>query len=299
MLKSLDQIVDLARKGKKARIAVAAAADLPVLKALKAASELGIAEPLLIGDADKIREMSAVLSFSITAFELIDVPDPAEASLKAVEQIRAGNAGILMKGMVSTAPLLKAVLEKNIGLRKREVLSHFALFQTSHYHKLLGVTDAAMNISPNAEEKAAIIENACEVMQSLGVKLPKVAVIGPLELVNEKIQSTVDAALLKKMNTKGKIRNCLVDGPFAIDNAVSAEAVEHKGIKSEVAGDADILLAPDLDAGNILYKTMIFLSDGRSAAIITGASVPIVLTSRADSEESKLYSIALASALNT
>lgn len=299
MLTSLDQIVDLARKGKKARIAVAAAADFPVLKALKAASELGIAEPLLIGDADKIREISASLSYSITAFDLIDVPDPAEASYRAVEQIRAGNAGILMKGMVSTAPLLKAVLDKNKGLRKREVLSHFAVFQTSYYHKLLGVTDAAMNISPSPEEKAAIIENACEVMHCLGVKLPKVAVIGPLELVNEKIQSTVDAALLKEMNLKGKIRNCIVDGPFAIDNAVSAEAAKHKGIKSEVAGDADILLAPDLDAGNILYKTMIFLSDGRSAAIITGASVPIVLTSRADSEESKLYSIALAAALNT
>jgi phosphate butyryltransferase len=297
MLTQLDQILDRARKRKTRRIAVAAAADLPVLKALKAAANEGVAEPVLIGDRDKIIELAARIGFSLEKYELINVTDAAEAAMKAVAVIKSGDAEILMKGMVATAPFLKAILDKEKGLRKRSVLSHLAVFQTSYYHKLLGATDAAMNIAPTLEEKISIIENAVEVFHLLGIPNPKVAALGPVEVVNEKIPSTVDAANLKKMNLDGRINGCLIDGPFAVDNAVSSEAAHHKGIVSEVAGDADILLAPGLDAGNILYKTMMFLSDGRSAAIITGASAPVVLTSRADSEESKLYSIALAAAL--
>jgi len=294
---TLDKLVESAKGVRGKRVAVAAAADLPVLRALQMAVRAGFAEPVLIGEAEKIKQLAEEIGFDISGFELINMINPAEAAIKAVSVVKSGDARILMKGLVATAPLLKAVLDKEHGLRKREVLSHFALVQTVYYHKLLGITDAAMNILPGVEEKADIIQNAVEVFHALGNMNPKVAVVGPLEVVNEKIKSTADAPLLKEMAKNGRITGCMVDGPFAIDNAVSAEAARHKGITSEVAGDADILLAPGLDAGNILYKSLMFLSDGRSAAIITGAMAPIVLTSRADSEESKLYSLALASLL--
>jgi phosphate butyryltransferase len=202
-----------------------------------------------------------------------------------------------MKGLVSTAPLLKAVLDKDKGLRKNELLSHAAVFEVPSYHKLITITDAAMNVEPNLEEKAGIIENAVEMLHRIGVKEPKVGVLAPIEKVNPKIQSTVDAGDLKTLNKEGRIKSCRVDGPFAMDIAVSREAALHKGIRSEVAGDVDILLAPDLNSGNILYKTLIFLADSISAAVVMGASAPIVLTSRADSEQSKRMSIALAAVL--
>jgi phosphate butyryltransferase len=189
------------------------------------------------------------------------------------------------------------VLDKEEGLKKRETLSHFALFQTSFYPKLIGVTDAAMNIDPQLNEKISIIENAAEVFHAFGNTKPRVAIIGPVEVVNPKIQSTLDAAIITQMYRRNQITSCVVDGPLALDNAISPEAAKQKKIDSEVAGEADILIAPDLNSGNILYKTMIFLSDAKSAAVILGAKVPIVLTSRADSEESKLYSIALAAAI--
>ncbi len=193
--------------------------------------------------------------------------------------------------------MLKAVLDKENGLTKGSTLSHFALIESPYYHKLFGITDAAMNILPGFDEKVQILNNAVEVFHRLGIKNPKVAVVGPLEVVNPKIESTTHAAMLTVMNKRGQIQGCIVDGPFAIDNAVSKEAAEHKGIISDVAGDADILLAPDLNSGNILYKTLMFLGGGTSAAVIMGARVPIVLTSRADDERSKMMSIALAAAM--
>jgi phosphate butyryltransferase len=202
-----------------------------------------------------------------------------------------------MKGLVSTAPLLKAVLNKEEGLRKGNTLSHFALIESPNYHKLFGVTDAAMNIAPEFHEKVDILNNAVDVFHGLGKENPKVAVLGPLEVVNPKIDSTAHAAMLAKMNNRGQIKNCLVDGPFAVDNAVSKEAAEHKGIYSEVAGDADILMTPELNSGNILYKTLMFMGGCTSAAVIMGAKVPVVLTSRADTEKSKMMSIALAAAM--
>lgn len=296
-LKSLEQIITKAANRSTRKIAVAAAADKHVLQAIKRATEMKLVEPLLVGKESLIRSLSDSIGLNLSHYEVVDEPDPERASRVAVNQIRKGNADILMKGMVSTAPLLKAVLDKEQGLRKRETLSHFALFQTSFYPKLLGVTDAAMNIAPELNEKIAIIENAAEVFHSFDIKKPRVAIIGPLEVVNTKIPSTVDAAILTQMSKRNQITSCIIDGPLAIDNAVSPEAAKQKNIESEVAGKADILVAPDLNSGNILYKTMIFLSDAKSAAIILGAQVPIVLTSRADSEDSKLYSIALAAAI--
>ena len=295
--RSLEELVITAAGKPKKRIAVAAAADLHVLEAIKIACERGLIDPYLIGDRQEILQLTASIDLKQDNFNVIHESDPTEACKKAVMLIKEGKADILMKGMVATAILLKAVLDKENGLRKRETLSHFALFQTSHYHKLLGVSDAAMNILPSLNEKANIIENAIEVMHNLGVKKPKVAVLAPVEVVNEKISSSVEAGILTGFNNETRFSDCIIYGPLALDNAISDKAAKQKGINSEVAGDADILIAPDLNSGNILYKSLIFLSDGEAAAIITGASVPIVLTSRADSEMNKLYSIALAASL--
>lgn len=296
-LKTLDELIVLAAERPRRKIAVAAAADKHVLEAITEAIKLKLIEPYLIGDLKEITDLAATVGLKKDQYEIIDEPDPSKSCIKAVSLVRNGKADIVMKGMVPTATLLKAVLNKENGLRKRETLSHFALFQTSYYHKLLAISDAAMNISPTLSEKACIIENAVEVMNQLGISIPKVAVLAPLEVVNDKISSSIDAAALTKMSAENQIKNCIIYGPLALDNAISKEAAIQKGIKSIVAGDADILITPDLNCGNILYKSLIFLSDGIAASIITGASAPIVLTSRADSEKSKLYSIALAASL--
>ncbi|MFO7938466.1 MAG: bifunctional enoyl-CoA hydratase/phosphate acetyltransferase [Bacteroidales bacterium] len=297
VLKSLADLLELAKQKETRRLAVAAAADEPVLKAVKNATEQGIVVPVLVGNVANIKAIAEKIGFDISQVEMHEEPNPAKASVKAVELIRTGEADILMKGLVSTAPLLKAVLNKETGLRKGATLSHFALVESPHYHKLLGVTDAAMNVAPEFKEKVDIINNAVEAMHGIGMLTPKVAVVGPLEVVNPKIESTSHAAMLTMMNRRNQLKGCIIDGPLAIDNAVSKEAAEHKGIVSEVAGDADILMAPDLNSGNILYKSLMFLGGATSAAVIMGAKVPIVLTSRADTETSKLMSIALAAAM--
>lgn len=296
--KPITNLLEKARMKKSRRIAVAAAEDMAVMESIRLAHEAGIAEPLLVGDKDKIVQILRDLNMAYTSFQIIDEKDPAKSAAVAVQMVREGMADILMKGFVATAPLLKAVLDKEKGLKKSNTLSHFALFDLPSYHKLLGVTDAAMNIAPDFNEKTEILQNAVEVMQRLGCKVPKVAVISPVEVVNPKIESTIHAAMLNLMAQRGQIRECMIDGPLALDNAISKEAAAHKGIKGEVAGDADLLVVPDLDAGNILYKSLVFLAGGITAAIITGAQVPIVLTSRADTEESKLMSIALAAAMD-
>ena len=296
-LKNLDELIDIARNKPKRRVAVSAAADKTLLYAVFEAFKLGFIEPILIGNSKIIIEIMASIGLKNRSYEILDEPDSEISCLKAVALINEGKAEILMKGMVPTATLLYAVLDKEKGLRKRKMLSHFALIQTSYYHKLLGITDVAMNISPDLQEKVNIIENAVEVFHRLGNRLPKVAIIAPLEVINHKIPSSEDAAILTSMNKKNKIRGCIIDGPLALDVAVSKLASDHKGIVSDVAGDADLIVVPDLDTGNTLYKSLVFLSDGIAAAIITGASVPIVLTSRADNEKNKLYSIALAATL--
>lgn len=198
-----------------------------------------------------------------------------------------------MKGFISTGDLLKAVLDKEMGLRTDRLLSHVAFFQSPYYHKVLCVTDAAMNIAPGLDEKAQIIRNAVDACHRIGIEVPKVAVAAAVEMVNPKMEATVHASLLKQMNTEGVLTGCIVDGPFAIDIAVNQEAALHKGIESKVAGDCDVILVPDIEAGNMFYKALNFLGGAVSAAVVMGASVPIVLTSRSDDERSKLLSIAL------
>lgn len=296
-MKKLDELITRARSGRIRRLAVAAAADQPVLEAVAHAQREGIIVPVLTGDQEKIAAICERIGFSTEGITIIHEPDGSRASRIAVELIRKGEADIMMKGHVSTGPLLKAILDKETGLRKGGLLSHLALYESPYYHKLIGVTDAAMNVSPTFEEKVEILINAVEAFNKLGIAQPKVAVIGAVEMVNPRMEATIHAAMLSMMNRRGQIRNCLVDGPLAIDNAVSAEAAEHKGIVSEVAGDADILLTPDINSGNILYKTMGFLGGGVSAAVLMGAQVPVVLTSRSDSDRSKMLSIALAAAM--
>jgi phosphate butyryltransferase len=294
----LSEIFEIARQRKSRKLVVAAAGELHVLQAVLNARDENIIEPILVGDSDVILELAREEDLNLDNIPLVHEKDPVEACMLSVELIRIGEAQILMKGLVPTAPLLKAVLDKKTGLRKSELLSHAALFEVPEYPKLITVTDAAMNISPGTEEKLCIIKNAVEMYHRLGISKPMVAVLGPIEKVNPKIQSTVEAGELKKLYKNGHIHGCILDGPLAMDNAVSPEAADQKEIRGPVAGNADILLTPDLDSGNILYKTLIFMAKGISAAIVMGARVPIVLTSRADSKTSKLMSIALAAALD-
>ncbi len=294
----LDDLLKLNKGLSPKKIAVAAAEDEHVLKSLKLAIEKKLIIPVLVGGKTKIEKIASAIDLDISTFDIHEEATPKEAALTAVRIIHSGEADILMKGMVTTAHLLKAALNKDFGLKSSTTLSHLAIFELHHYHKLLGISDAAMNIAPSKEEKVAIVNNAVAIFNDLGYTLPKVAALAPLEIVNPKIASTTDAAFLSAMNKKGQIKNCLVEGPYALDIAVSKEAARHKKIDHPVAGDADILITPELNSGNILYKSLAFLGGGISASIIAGARVPIVLTSRSDSEMSKLYSIALASALN-
>ncbi len=298
MIKHLSQLVELAKNKTKQRVAVAAAGDHHVLEALKNAVEEDIIEPVLIGDPEKIKGIANELGFNIESFEIIEEQDNFNASLTACKLIGAGKADILMKGLVSSGILLKAVLDKQHGLRKGAVLSHVALFESPYYHKLLGVTDAAMNVNPDLMEKIAIIKNAVDVFHGMGNSNPKVAIVGSVETVNPKMEATMHAATISMMNYRKQIKGCIIDGPLAIDGAVSKRAAELKGIESHVAGDVDLILTPDIDGGNILYKSMAFLGGATSAAVIMGAKVPIVLTSRGDTERTKFLSIALAAAIS-
>lgn len=297
MLKNLSSLLDLAKQKGVCRIAVAAAADKHVLDAIMMAKQEGFAEPILIGEKAAIECIAKEIGFNLSDVQIIDIADPYKASVEAVSLIRSNKADILMKGLVGTGHMLKAVLDKENGLRKGATLSHVALFETQFYHKLLGVTDAAMNVAPEFEEKVSMVQNAIEVFHKLGINEPKVAIVCAVETVNLKMEATVHAAMLTQMNRRKQIKGCIIDGPLGLDNAVSAESAHYKGIVSDVAGDVDLIVTPDINTGNVLYKSMNFLGGATTAAVIMGAKVPIVLTSRADSEKSKLMSIALAAAI--
>ncbi len=297
MIKHLSQLVDLAKNKRKRKVAVAAAGDHHVLEAIQNACLEGIIEPILIGDSEIIREICKELKFDLEGIKIIDEKDSYKASLIATRIIGEGDADILMKGLVSSGVLLKAVLNKEYGLRKGSILSHVALFESPYYHKLLGVSDAAMNVNPDLHEKIAIIENAVEMFHGIGNMNPKVAIVGSVETVNPKMEATMHAATISMMNYRKQITGCIIDGPLAIDGAVSLTASKLKNITSEVAGDVDLIVTPDINSGNILYKSLAFLGGATSAALIMGAKAPIVLTSRGDTERSKFLSIALAAAI--
>ena len=297
VLTKLNDLIEITKSKKQVKIVVAAAEDSHVLEAVKDAYQNKLIKPILIGDKEEIIKISKEIDFTIESDWIIDEKNPVLASKKAVEFIKNKKADVLMKGLVQTSDFLRAVLHKDTGIKKNGVLSHIGIFETPYYHKLIAVTDAALNITPNIKEKAEIIKNGVELFNKLGYELPKVAVIGAVEVVNPKMQATVDAAMLTVMNKRGQIKNCIIDGPLALDNAVSKEAAMHKNIESEVAGDSDLIMTPSINVGNVLYKSMNFIGGAKVAAVLMGAIVPIVLTSRADSKESKFYSIALAAAL--
>lgn len=293
-MKNFNDIIAVAKSKSKKTIAVAVAQDKDVMTAVKNAVDNEIVKAILVGDESKIRLIAEEIEFNLNDVNIINVIDEIEASYKSVELVSTGKADIVMKGLVDTSIVLKAVLDKEIGLRTGKTLSHAGVFFVEKYHKLLIITDAAMNIAPDLDKKKQILENAVEFAHSLGIEKPKCAIICAKEKVSESMPHTIDAEELVKFNESGVITDCIVGGPFALDNAISKMAAEHKGIYHAVAGDADILLMPNIEAGNVLYKALAFLSNSESAGIILGAAAPIVLTSRADSDISKLNSIALA-----
>ncbi len=299
MICKLSELTEKAKSKTRRKIAVAAAEDEPVLKALKTAVEEGIVTPILVGKKTEIERIAKSIDFDLSGIEIINnEKSPAVSAQLAVAEVKKGNAEALMKGFVSTGTLLKAVLDKENGLRKGGVLSHVAFFESPYYHKLLCVTDVAMNIAPDFDTKVAILNNAVEACHRIGIENPKVAVIAAVETVNPKMEATIHAAMLKTMSDRKQITGCIIDGPLAIDNAVDKHAAEHKGIVSEVAGDCDVILVPDIEAGNMFYKALNFLGGASTAAVIMGAAVPIVLTSRSDTDKTKMLSVALAAAMN-
>ncbi len=296
MPKKISDIYKLAENQTKTkRLALAVAQDEHALDAVFEAKEKQIIEPILVGDKEKIEQIALKNDINLSGVEIIDIPDKKEAVKRAILLVRENKADILMKGNVATGILLKGVLNETYGLKTGNLLSHIAVFELENYHKLIALTDVAMNIAPNLKEKSGIISNSVGYLHKLGIENPKVAVIGAVELVNPKMEATVDAAILSKMAQRKQISGCIIDGPLAFDNAMSKESAEHKGIISEVAGDADLLLMPNIETGNVLYKSFSF-TGAKLAAVILGAKAPIVLTSRSDSEEAKLNSIVLAAA---
>ena len=280
----------------KKKLVLAAAQDTQSLSAVLRAWHDDIIEPILIGDKEGIQNICNEDGYDITGLRIIHEPDIDKSVEMAVRMLSSKQGDILMKGKVGSSSLLKCVLNKEWGLRTGNLLSHIALFEVETYHKLIAVTDVAMNIAPNLKDKISIVNNSVSFLNRLGYVLPKVAVLGAVEMVNENMEATLHAALLSKMNQREQIRNCIIDGPLAFDNAVSLESAQHKGIKSEVAGDTDLLLMPDIEVGNVLYKSLVFFAKAKVASIILGAQVPIVLTSRSDSEQAKYDSILLSAA---
>lgn len=294
MVKRLNELLEEAKKRNKKVLSVAAAQDREVLIAVTEAVKLGIADAILVGDKERIKKIAENEDIDIDCMlDIIDEKDTASSAAKAVELVSKGQAQFLMKGMLETSEILKAVINKDAGLRGNDLLSHVMIYDVPLYHKLILLTDGGMVPYPTFEEKVSILKNAVNIAHALKIETPKVAPICAVEVVNTAMQSTVDAAVLTAMSRRGQIKGCIIDGPLGLDNAVSLEAAKHKGIKSEVAGDADILLVPNIEAGNLMGKTMSYFAKAENAGIIVGAKCPIVLVSRADSAKSKLYSIAL------
>jgi phosphate acetyltransferase len=274
--------------------AVAHPCEATALSGAVEAAQRGLIKPLLVGPAARIREIAASEGIDLGDLEIVDVPHSNASAAKAVELIKEGRAEILMKGSLHTDELMSAIVSREGGLRTARRISHVFVMDVPTYHKVLIVTDGAINIAPTLEDKVDICQNAIDLAISLGLEKPKVAILCAVETVTSKMPATIDAAALCKMAERGQIKGGTLDGPLAFDNAISKQAAQTKGIKSEVAGDPDILLAPDLEAGNILAKQLSFLANADSAGMVLGARVPVILTSRADSVRSRIASCAVA-----
>lgn len=298
MIHNFDDLLKKVRTENPKRMAVVCAEDPHVLDAVKEAMELRIVLPIFIGDEPKITQLIKDYDYPFAHLPIYHTTSKEEAADWAVRMAKDGEIDILMKGLIDTKILLKAIVNRETGIKTNDLLSHVGLVYSDVMDKMYVVSDIAMNINPNVSEKAQIIRNAVRVARAIGYSVPKVGIASSVEKVNPKIASTVEAEELVKLYQQGFFEEMIIDGPMAVDCLVSKEAAEHKGLTGEVAGNADVLIFPNLDAGNIFYKTMVFLAKAKTAGIILGANVPIVLTSRADSANSKLNSIALAVACN-
>ena len=293
-MKKLDDILTLAKSIGPKKVAVAQAEDEEILLALSQAWKEKIVEPVLVGRQEKIEELATKNQIDISKFEIQQEDNGFSASLRCCMLVNRGEADLVMKGLVGTAYFMKAILDKEKGLGTGKLLSHVAVFEIPAYPKLLMITDAAINIAPSLTQKAQIIQNAVDVTHSLGTRLPSVACLAAVEKIYpEKMPAALDCACLSMMAKRGQIKGALVDGPFGLDNAVSEESAKTKGIHSQMPGKVDILLCPNIETGNAIYKTLIEFAQAKCAAIVVGTKAPVVLTSRADSQETKFMSIAL------
>ena len=297
MSKSFEELISKANQKTLKKVSVSNAQDEPELQAVKAAKEQNIATAILVGDEAKIREIAASIDMDLTDFEIINEPDTEAAALKAVELVHNGKADILLKGLLETKTFLKSVLNKEVGLRTGKMLSHVCVFEIEGINRLLFFTDVAFNTYPTLADKVNIINNAVEVAHACGIECPKVAPLCAVETVNPKMQPTVDADNLTKMYEGGDFKGCQIYGPLSMDLAIDPEAAVHKGVTNPVAGHADILLFPNIDAGNITYKILVRTAKVKIGNVLVGTSAPVVLTSRSDDFQTKLNSIALATVI--
>ena len=278
------------------KISVAVAEDSNVLEAVSIAKEKGIADAVLVGNEIKMKQIAKELNIDLSLFEIINEPDHRQAALKAVKLVHDGYCDMYMKGLLQTKDFLKSVLDKEVGLRTGAILSHVAVFEVKGISQLLFMTDGGFIIEPTLEEKVHLIENAVKVANACGIEKPKVAPLCAVEVVNPKMKCTTEAFELTKLNEKGKIKNCIVDGPMSMDMAISREACEHKGtLDRKITGDADILLFPDIHSNNIAAKFVAHTAEHYAGMILSGTSAPVILTSRSDEIKTKVSSIAFAS----
>lgn len=292
LIKKLDEMISHLKLSQKSILSVAAAHNEEVLEAIKEAVDMGIVQPILIGNITKIRDISKSINLNLDQIQLIQEDDIVKCAQIAVKLVNENKADFIMKGLLDTSILLKEVLNKEYGLKKDGLLSHVMIYELEKYHKLLLITDGGMNISPDYEQKEQIIKNAIDAAKALEANEVKVACLAAVEKINPKMQATIDANKLQEACKKGKFgENIIVEGPIAFDLAISKHSSEIKGYSGKVSGDADIILVPVIEVGNALGKALTYMSNSKSAGVIMGAKVPIVLTSRADSSQSKLYSI--------
>lgn len=292
MFRSFAEIVEACKKQNRKTVAIACAGDDVALAAVREVERLGISECILIDKKENILKNAEKIGYAVNEKNIVEVNSEAEAGRKAVELIHSGDAHLPMKGQIQTSDYLRAILDKEKGLRGKGILSHVAVFEKPE-GGLIFVTDCAMTIAPDLKQKVNLIENAVEVARRLGCELPKVAVVSFLEQVNLDAPSTTEAAILSKMGDRDQIKNCIIDGPLAFDNAISLEAAHHKGITGPVAGQADILLMPSIEVGNVLAKALSMVAKVNASGVVAGATVPVIQAPRADPMESKINSIAL------
>jgi phosphate butyryltransferase len=296
LYRNFNEVIDGAKKKGCVRISVAAAQDREVLEAVKEAYVLGLADPILVGDASAIKPLLSVTGLPEN-IRIVDVKDLDQAALKAVELVHNGEADVLMKGLINSSNFLRAALNEEVGLRSGKMLCHFAAFEIPGEKKLAYYVDGGMNIAPNLEQKKQITTLAVNAVRLMGIDRPNVAKLTANEQVNPKMPATMDAKALVDMWEAGEFPPCIMEGPIAMDVAASAEAAHHKGIDSKIAGDVDIFVVPTIEAGNMIGKTLVYYAKAKIAGAIIGATNPIVMTSRADTAEAKLHSIALACAI--